>query len=115
MQLSRSISSPVLTLEPDGGWFLVRRCNRSLSCDRTHGSQPVQGHVAIHPLEYRRECFWGQVVAVSQPQAAHQLLTGLVGASGRGYLRVIGRGIKLVTEKSSPVGSVKSICVTIYK
>ena len=91
------ISLPVLTLVPDGGWFLVRRGNLSLFCDRTHGSPLVPGQVAIHALECRREYLVGQVVVASQPQAEQQLLTGLVGASGTGSMRAIGRGIKLVT------------------
>ena len=56
-EFPKPISSPLLMLVPDDGWFLLRRCNLSLSCDRTHGSQLVQGHVAIHPLECHRGCF----------------------------------------------------------
>ena len=75
------ISSPVVTRVPDDGWFLVRRGNLSLWCDRARGSQLVPGRVAIHPLECRREYLVGQAVAASQRQAGQQLLQGLVAAS----------------------------------
>jgi len=93
------VSLPVLLPGLCGGWFLVRPGNLLQWCGTIHEWQLWQERIAIHSLGYHRVCLVGQVFFVLE-LAKQPLLRALFGVCGRGYLRVIGRGIKLATAYS---------------
>ena len=99
-------SQPFLWLVRNGASFPVRHRSRLRLCDRIHG---FQGHAeelsATDLLGCRRESLLGLVYVIPQPQAGYKSLSGFVEASERGDLWGFGRGRKLVTEDSKPVGS----------
>ncbi len=61
--------------------------------------------LALRLIYQYHKVFLAGLAFVVLELAQYPLLTALVGACQRGYLRGIGRGIKLATAKSSPVGS----------
>ena len=79
-----------------GGWFLVRPGNLSQWCGTIHDEQLWQERCAIHAPGYQRVLLVGQAFVVLE-LAQHPLLRAHFGACERGYLRAIGRGIKLAT------------------
>ena len=86
-----------LRLVLTGVWFRVRHHSLSQLYGRTHAEQLWQEQRATAFLECHRECLLDQAVAASQPQAGYKRLRGLFGVCERGEMRVIRRGIKLVT------------------
>ena len=104
------VSLPVLLPGLTGVWFLLRPCNRSQWCGTIHVEQPWQERCAIHAPGYHRVFLAGQAFVVLE-LAQHQSLRALVAASEKGLKRGCGRGIKLATASSSPVGSAEIIYV----
>ena len=90
-------SWPVVLPGLTGVWFLLRPGNLSQWCGTIHDEQPWQERVAIHAPGYRRVCLAVQAFVVLE-LAQHPSLRALVAASGRGWKRGFGRGIKLATE-----------------
>jgi len=101
-------SWPVVLPELTGGWFLVRPGNLSQWCGTIHDEQPWQERCAMHAAGYHRVCLAGQAFVVLE-LAQHQSLRALVAASGRVVKWGCGKGIKLATENSTPVGSAEII------
>ena len=103
-------SWPVVLPGLTGGWFLVRPGNLSQWCGTIHDEQPWQERCAMHAAGYHRVCLAGQAFVVLE-LAQHQSLRALVAASGRVVKWGCGKGIKLATENSTPVGSAEIIYV----
>ena len=105
---NQGTSSLFLRLVLNGVSFPARRHSRLLSCGRTHGFRPAQAPSANDLLGCHREYPLALVGAASQLQEvfglSHLLQEGF-GASDRACRREKGRGIKLATEDSNPVGS----------
>lgn len=100
--------SALLRLVLNGVSFRVRHRNPLQPCGRTRGFQGhAEGLWATGLLGCRRVSLLGLVCVVSQPQAEERLLRGRVEASERGWKWGFGRGRKLATETSKPVGSAR--------
>jgi hypothetical protein len=102
-----SVSSPKHTDLTDEMVGLAERAQQvnkllaDLNRDITHlrREQLWKEQFAIHSLGYHKVSLVGQAFFVLE-LAQHPLLRALVAACERGYLRAIGRGIKLVTAYS---------------